>query len=244
MMINISEEELDLKTIGEEFIASLIRRKLLRRQQKHNWAVLMDVLQQDHLEAGFRNEVDNILEKVRRVGTASRQEVEGLNMLYSRQFAELHSQIQKLRSQINVPSTSANALRDQMSQSDDRVSVLQPPTSARPPPAKRPRAFGHFDVPARKQLCSLRGEAKLSMLKTIRQEIDAMPEGEGFCNALRVFENQVLSPALRCLENHCNGDEQQFVQRWGQNFRTSKFSSTCCSGRGSRCGSQDSNSAT
>jgi hypothetical protein len=59
--------------------------------------------------------------------------------------------------------------------------------------------------------------------------------GQAPSNSFRVFKGQVLDLILRCLENHCDNSHDEFIRRWGETFRISKFSSRCCSGNGPNC---------
>lgn len=244
-----NSEESTLPELGAEYMEGLFQRGLLRRQQKNNWCSLKDVLLLDTREVGCRALIDNLLSKVRRAGNGTRQDFEKLSCLYTRQLSNMNARIDELKrateaaqAQNPEPQTSL-ATQEPDFHSDATPASHQllpnPGTSTEALECRRSvRRFGTFDVPARKRLRELRGIAKLEKIKEIKAAIEAMPEGESYSNGLRVFESQVLGPVLRCLVHHCNDDAASFFERWTENFRSSRFSSECCTGRDAVCGSR------
>lgn len=104
-------------------------------------------------------------------------------------------------------------------------------------PVKRVRreVYGDFDVEERSRLKFFKGIERLEKLALISEKARDIPIGKSPSNSFRVFRGQVLDPILRCLHHHCQDSPDEFIRRWGENFRISKFSSRCCTGKGDNC---------
>lgn len=165
-------------------------------------------------------------------GSLSAKEVDELILLITREgiSSEQTPQVQQSDCEEEEPECPMIVTSDVSGGKRSRTNESQPASKLSRNRSTGGHKTGSFDVILRKDLKTLKGVSKLNTLIDIETQVQEMDEGECFTEAMRLFNSQVLKPALLCFRAHCNGDKQAFIQRWGESFRTSKFSSKCCNG--------------
>ncbi|KAI8854053.1 hypothetical protein BC829DRAFT_439525 [Chytridium lagenaria] len=102
---------------------------------------------------------------------------------------------------------------------------------------KRKRRGGVNDLPERFRLAEQKsGEDKLNFLITFEGSLSSDDRDTStLTDAARNFCNMTMAPILLCFRDHCGGDQELFIRKWG-NFAPSTFSRTRCKGKGGQCG--------
>jgi hypothetical protein len=99
------------------------------------------------------------------------------------------------------------------------------------PPAKRQRSerTGLVELEGQDQLKTLKGLAKLEFLLSKEAQLFETTSGdkEKLTASSKRWYNRHVAKPLQCLHSDLNEDSQAFLQRYGQNFTTTKFQCTC-----------------
>jgi hypothetical protein len=114
----------------------------------------------------------------------------------------------------------------------DRV-VVNPPAPPMPlvvvkQPRKKQKRTGHLEIEGRDTVKDMKSGAEiLELMKSM-----VIPEMKELNEKARQWVIKALNPVLRCLNNHFNGDTEQFLSKYGDEnrsrlFATSRFYKVC-----------------
>lgn len=101
-----------------------------------------------------------------------------------------------------------------------------------PTPAKKRTKIDANDLAERHELKSLKENDKLSVMKKLWDDRDNWEKP--LTSGAKTFYVKFLTPVMKCLYNHFEGDVENFNKKHPKWLHTS-FVSTCCSGDGNTC---------
>ncbi|SPQ94712.1 Tyr recombinase domain-containing protein [Plasmodiophora brassicae] len=223
----------DLHTVADEFMRSMVG-LLTDRQMR----------------------IDNIAAKIIVDPATNLGPREQLNELLAKNVApDVAAKLQRVVGRLLLDAANGRALRaDQESGREDDNEVDEPDISsvggqrergpdheeARPAanlPDRPRRRGGSIDAPSRSNLRNkeLTGADRIKVILDIAKELEGV-ETRQLTEACRNFKVTSLDPIMGCLNNHCNGDVDMFLEKWNP-FQHSRFGTKCCKGTLSVCSS-------
>lgn len=107
--------------------------------------------------------------------------------------------------------------------------VARAPTAALQPPKKKRRTEGSTEIERRDEISMLEGSAKLDLIRDYHQQLLEKVGGkkQRLDEKSKRFYNRHVPKILTCLDDHCGGNVQRFLQTYGQNFKTTKHECKC-----------------
>ena len=206
---------------ANEFFKILVFKKLLHSNNSRNVVDIGAAILKLEDEEDVDQKIDAVLLKLQQAG-----------------LVDVGQELIRLISRkVSSPSDSNEAHLPVSGDSASEQIVKVEPNLLHPAP-KRRRVDGKFDVSDRDLSNLTDTRAKLAKILEISQKSSGRKITE-YSASFRTFHYTVAAPILKCFQDHCNSDVDEFIRRWGAKFSHSDWKKKRCPGNnlsGDGCG--------
>lgn len=222
---NRPDDGKNLNFYAKRMVERLLEQKLLSKDYTKNVIHLSRAVIKSAPGNEIDSQIDSLLQKLRSVGSGPSKLVDELMLLIGRKMASQLAETSETTEELDT-----NAVAPDKQAENPPISESQ---------QRKRRKFGDFDVPEQLLLREAKtsGE-KLKIIRTIAAAIVGRPPAE-YSSRLKSCVYNIVNPVMKCLKEHCDNDEEEFIRRWGSNFRHSNWGKRVCPGNsdatGNRC---------